>query len=159
MLAINVAQTVSIALQKRLGENLVSIVLYGSRARGDAHENSDWDFLVIAHELPKDAFDRHISLKGLLPTEVRGIASVLARTPNEFETAFSALYLDIAADGKILFDHNYYIKNKLKAIQELTRDSGFIRQRGKAGDLWLNSGGKTFQPLSWPNKIHSHARQ
>ncbi len=28
-------------------EPTAQIILYGSRARGDAHENSDWDVLVI----------------------------------------------------------------------------------------------------------------
>jgi predicted nucleotidyltransferase len=31
----------------REAEPTAQIILYGSRARGDAHENSDWDVLVI----------------------------------------------------------------------------------------------------------------
>jgi predicted nucleotidyltransferase len=27
----------------------VEIILYGSRARGDAHAESDWDFLILLH--------------------------------------------------------------------------------------------------------------
>lgn len=34
-------------LRKRLGENLQSVTLYGSRARGDARDGSDFDLVVI----------------------------------------------------------------------------------------------------------------
>ena len=156
---IDVAHAVSLALQRGLGQKLASVVLFGSRARGDAREDSDWDFLVIAHALPEDAFDRHLLMKQILPVETRGIASVLARTPNELETAFSALYLDIAADGVILFDQDHYINNRLDIIRQLTKDSGFVRQRSQAGDFWLTPKGEAFQQLTWSTKTHSPASQ
>jgi predicted nucleotidyltransferase len=34
-------------LREALGENLIKIVLYGSKARGDAHRGSDVDILVF----------------------------------------------------------------------------------------------------------------
>jgi predicted nucleotidyltransferase len=40
------------ALQEGLGERLVAVVLYGSRARDQAREASDWDLFVIATDLP-----------------------------------------------------------------------------------------------------------
>ena len=55
------------ALQEGLGERLVAVVLYGSRARDQAHEASDWDFFVIATDLPKQLWERHILLKRSLP--------------------------------------------------------------------------------------------
>jgi uncharacterized protein len=33
-------------LRERLGDNLLSVTLYGSRARGDAREGSDFDLIV-----------------------------------------------------------------------------------------------------------------
>jgi predicted nucleotidyltransferase len=33
-------------LRERLGVNLLSVTLYGSRARGDAHDGSDFDLIV-----------------------------------------------------------------------------------------------------------------
>jgi predicted nucleotidyltransferase len=41
------AQFFSRTLQQRLAPHVREIVLFGSRARGDAHEGSDYDFLVI----------------------------------------------------------------------------------------------------------------
>lgn len=48
-------------LANRLFANLPAVVyLYGSRARGDARENSDWDLLIVADDsiFSKNAFER-----------------------------------------------------------------------------------------------------
>ena len=39
------------ALDQLYGERIERIVLYGSRARGDAHEESDYDVAVFLHDL------------------------------------------------------------------------------------------------------------
>lgn len=51
------------ALKQGLGDHLVAVLLFGSRARGEAHAASDWDLLVIAHNLPGRIWERHIRLK------------------------------------------------------------------------------------------------
>lgn len=43
-------------LKHRLGDKLHSVVLYGSVAKGTAHDQSDIDLLVVADE-PNKAFD------------------------------------------------------------------------------------------------------
>lgn len=40
-------QTFHQALQEKLGSDLKELWLFGSQARGDAHEGSDYDFLVV----------------------------------------------------------------------------------------------------------------
>jgi len=47
-------------LRLGLEEQLVSIILFGSRARGDASSDSDWDLLVIARDLLERAFPRRL---------------------------------------------------------------------------------------------------
>lgn len=44
--------------KEKLRDRLECIVLFGSRARGTAGERSDWDFLIIASELPKHRIKR-----------------------------------------------------------------------------------------------------
>jgi predicted nucleotidyltransferase len=51
------------ALLQGLGDNLVSVVLFGSRARRDTTEASDWDMLVIARHLASRFFQRYIQFK------------------------------------------------------------------------------------------------
>ncbi|TAL67622.1 MAG: nucleotidyltransferase domain-containing protein [Bacteroidetes bacterium] len=38
------------AIRKRLNKNLKSIILFGSRARGDYTEDSDYDFAIILND-------------------------------------------------------------------------------------------------------------
>lgn len=48
-------------LAAQLFANLpVSVYLYGSRARGDSHENSDWDILILADDAlnSRDTYER-----------------------------------------------------------------------------------------------------
>ncbi|TSC92398.1 MAG: DNA polymerase beta domain-containing protein region [Candidatus Berkelbacteria bacterium Licking1014_85] len=40
-------------LQKKLKDELVSVILYGSRARGDTWEESDMDLLILLKKEPK----------------------------------------------------------------------------------------------------------
>jgi len=55
---IELARKFAHRLQVAWGENLVSVVLYGSVARGECHKDSDVDLLVIAEELPESRLER-----------------------------------------------------------------------------------------------------
>lgn len=124
------------ALRSALGQRLVAAVLFGSRARGHAHDASDWDLLVIAEQLPERAFERHLFLKRVLPASCRGAVSMLAKTPTEFESRVPSLYLDIALDGQILYDPQGYAAARLAALRRLIQEAGLYRERTAAGDAW-----------------------
>jgi predicted nucleotidyltransferase len=124
------------ALQEGLRECLVAVVLYGSRARGQAHEASDWDLFIIATDLPMQLWERRILLKRFLPTAYRGAVSLLAKTPQEFEEKISSLYLDIAQDGQILFDPQEYAQRHLAVLQRLMVKKGLCRKKSPSGEVW-----------------------
>jgi predicted nucleotidyltransferase len=124
------------ALQEGLGERLVAVVLYGSRARDQAREASDWDLFVIATDLPARLWERHLLLKRFLPALYRGAVSLLAKTPQEFEKKIFSLYLDIAQDGKILFDPQGYAHRRLAALQRLMAETGLYRKESRGGQVW-----------------------
>ena len=124
------------ALRIGLGSRTVAVVLYGSHARGDAFSTSDWDLLVIARDLPARTLERHLFLKRMLPPDCRGAVSILSKTPEEFEARLPSLYLDIALDGRILYDACGYAEERLNALRRLIRESGLYRERTDAGDLW-----------------------
>lgn len=124
------------ALQATLHERLVAVVLFGSRARGDYRHESDWDLLVIAEELPKDPFERRFQLMRGLPAGLRGAASMLAKTPREFEAHLPSIYLDIALDGSVLFDPAGYAGQRLARLREIIERVGLYRERTPAGDMW-----------------------
>jgi uncharacterized protein len=124
------------ALRAALGERLSAVVLFGSRARGDASPQSDWDLLVLAEGLPEHPFDRHLFINPLLPLSPGGGISALARTPEEFESGLSSLYLDIALDGMVLYDPRGYAAERLAAIRRAMDEAGLYRERNEAGDVW-----------------------
>ena len=124
------------ALRKVLGEHLVAVVLFGSRARGDARADSDWDVLVLAEGLPQNPFDRQLFFGRLLPSDIPGAITVVAKTPKEFEAYLPSLYLDIALDGQILYDPSGYAADRLAALRRLIKEAGLYRERTEAGDMW-----------------------
>ena len=123
-------------LKEKLTDSLVAVVLFGSRARGDAHEESDWDVLVIAHDLPDRPFRRHIFLNAQLPPRWRAVISLIAKTPKEFEASLPAFYLDIALDGIVLYDSHRYMQEKLTHLQTLIRKKGLRREKIGGSFAW-----------------------
>jgi predicted nucleotidyltransferase len=134
------------ALQQGLGKNLVAVVLFGSRARGDAKEESDWDLLVIARSLPKRQIERYREMKGLLPPEWRGRISLLAKTPDEFEAALPTFYLEIALDGLILYDPQGYATAQFQKLRRLILSKGLRRERHGKDLVWQ---WETFPGFGW----------
>ena len=131
-----ISQHAAAVLQRTLGDRLVAVVLFGSRARREASSESDWDLLVIAEGLPEKFFERHLFLKRLLPPDYRRAVALLAKTPEEFEAHLPSIYLDIALDGEILYDPHVYAAKRLAAIRRLIEGIGLYRKRTEAGDVW-----------------------
>ena len=131
-----VAVAASSALRQALGDRLLAVVLFGSQARGEATESSDWDLLVIAEELPDKPLDRHLLLRRCLSATSGAGVSLQAKTPTEFESCVPSLYLDIALDGQVLYDPQGYATTRLAQLRRLMQRHGLYRERRPAGDLW-----------------------
>ena len=123
-------------LTQALGDDLVAVVLFGSRARGGADETSDWDLMVIARNLPEKTFKRHTWLRGLLPVAWRGQTAILAKTPEEFESYLPSLFLDIALDGIVLHDSDGYVAQRLAGLRWLIESRGLRRERVQGDLIW-----------------------
>lgn len=123
-------------LRSALGERLVSVVLFGSQARGEATAESDWDLLVIATGLPEKPLERHMFLTRLISPGAADAASLLAKTPEEFESGVPSLYLDIAVDGQILYDLYGYMTERLATLRRVIAQAGLYREHTQAGDWW-----------------------
>lgn len=123
-------------LKSILGGRLVAVVLYGSRARRDHRPGSDYDLLVIAEDLPDDIIERDrffYQRRGALSA----LISLVAKSPQLFERHLPSLYLDIAIDGKILYDPQGYAEKKLARIRDIIEDAGLYREAiPDAGFLW-----------------------
>ncbi len=99
--------------KKLFGNDLKAIVLFGSRASGEAKKYSDYDFLVVAENLPADWRQRDTIVFEL---DKHGISDILLYNENELEDAIHAvnpLIMDI-------FDHPTKILHGKSFIDRLS---------------------------------------
>lgn len=130
-------------LLSQWGENLVSVVLYGSVARGDGDRSSDVDLLVIAEELPYPRFARHELLEPIreaLRDEMdalyrQGYNAYLSLViKNRAEAVYhSPLYLDMTEDAVLLYDKGDFFRGVLDEMRARMEELGSQR-------VWLEDG-------------------
>lgn len=130
-------------LEEELGENLVSLVLYGSVARGDYRPDSDVDLLVVCETLPSNRWQRWdpiLAVEERLRQEFSGPGS--APLPylsiilkDRREAAYhSPLYLDLTEDARILLDRGGFFEGVLEEIRLRLKALG--SQRKFLGEGW-----------------------
>jgi uncharacterized protein len=71
-----------LALEQRFGSDLISVVLFGSWARGEARPASDFDVLIVVRGLPRNRFERY-----------RGLRDVACEVSSEFAVAVAPILL------------------------------------------------------------------
>lgn len=94
---------------KTLGKSILpkdsSLWLYGSRARGTAHPNSDWDFLIL---LNKDKTEFEDYGKYAFPIAMLGAEFNQEITPQIYtkkqweEMSFTPFYKNVEQDKKVI---------------------------------------------------------
>lgn len=103
------------SLLKTYGKQLISVVLYGSAARGTAKENSDVDILAVIENLPADFSERVQEMMKIVREAKdekmrlwleRGIFANIQILPllQREAVVHQPLYLDLLFDSVILFD-------------------------------------------------------
>jgi predicted nucleotidyltransferase len=124
-------------LQEGLGGNLVSVVLFGSVARGEATPNSDLDLLIVMEDLPRGRFRRLAWIEPVEATfaakldslEEEGIYTRLAtvlKTRKEAERVVP-LYLDMVEDAIILYDKGDFFHHLLSNLRQKPETLGARR--------------------------------
>ncbi len=118
------------AFEKRLN----TIVLFGSRARGDAERDSDYDLLVIVDGLASNPLERMRQVRlPLLNVPLR--INVIAKTPEELRRNLTPLLLDVCVDGICLYGHDFFDPYRRKALNALEQ-SGLERRRVGGEFCW-----------------------
>ena len=141
-------------LLRRLGERLEAVVLFGSRARGEAHPESDWDILLIVKDLPRSPLARQRLLLEALPPALSASFEFLVLAPEEWYGHVSPLVLDVALDGRVLYDGSGKMKEYLKRIRERVRELGLVRVKSDGSHLWLWEKGP---PRDWQRAFEGTA--
>lgn len=127
-------------LRDLLGERLVSIMLFGSIARGDWDRDSDIDVLVVAEgwedkpawarikELrrAKEALEESPDYSEALRA---GYWPIVQNYPLSVEEAkgFNRIYLDALIDGIIIYDRDGFLSRVLQSLRKRLGEMGSIR--------------------------------
>ncbi len=135
-------------LQEQYGDRLISVILFGSVARGSATPDSDVDLLVVIAGLPERYGDR---LDALLPILLRlrdepsyaelsamGIhpsPSLILFSPEEADQN-RPLYLDMIEDCVQLIDKDGFFKKRLRALRLRLDELGAVRTPENGGWYW-----------------------
>jgi predicted nucleotidyltransferase len=114
------------------GEGLISLVLFGSVARGQASHTSDIDLVIVAEGLPRSLAERR---RPFLQSWERARAArdlphvewnLITKSPEEARV-HSPLYLDIVEDGLVILDRGGVVGAVLSAMRARMRALGSRR--------------------------------
>ncbi len=131
---------------RHYGDRLVSLVLYGSVARGTHHGESDLDVFLIATGLPRGRMKRQEEFDaveealwgslGISAAEPEPMPiSVVFKTPDE-ALAGSPLFLDMVEDARILYDRDDFFRKVLTRLAERLKVLGAKRIRQGSAWYW-----------------------
>jgi predicted nucleotidyltransferase len=127
-------------LKEHLGDQLLSLVLYGSVARGEAGEESDIDLLLILDHVSTNyhrRLDEVLSVQAQLEreSEYEAVRKVLGSAPylsylilsKEEADENRYIYLDMVEDAKLLFDRAGFFAKRLRAVRNRLEELGSMR--------------------------------
>ncbi|MBP1356876.1 MAG: nucleotidyltransferase domain-containing protein [Sulfolobus sp.] len=119
------------------GDDLVSIVLYGSYARGEQRRDSDIDLLIVLNEI-KDRYEvmqKFLKVEKILDRTLyeslrkRGYDPYVSPYFLDVDSAsrFRPLYIDIVFDAKILYDKGDVMKRTFEKVRKRLEELGAKR--------------------------------
>ncbi|WP_246156232.1 nucleotidyltransferase family protein [Thiohalocapsa marina] len=93
----------ALEVRKRLGAHLKELRLFGSRARGDAHVNSDYDMLVIVDTRSPEILAAILDIEVDLIDRYEALVTSIVRSEAEWEQRQGTpLALNIEREGRLL---------------------------------------------------------
>ena len=117
------------ALHRRFGADLVSVIAFGSRVRGDAKPESDLDVLVVVRGLPRRRWDRYEGLRNVaeeVSDEFADTVAPILLTPEE-ATPLKRYYLGMLSAHEIVRDEGGFFAGVLDRLRRRLAELGSRR--------------------------------
>ena len=100
-------------LVEELGDKIESIVLYGSVARNETHEDSDIDILVVTRDDDRKLYDRISKIRTRIDLDNNTLTALVQMSRNELERYLklgSPFMESVAEEGVVLYDSGFFEK-------------------------------------------------
>ncbi len=134
-------------LQRCLGEQLVSVVLFGSVARGEAGPTSDIDLLIVVEEAPKGMLARRALIAAARRTVTPRLEALwqqgifvdfveIIRSREEAQH-FHPVYLGMMEDAVILYDKGGFFRYLLQDLAHRLQSLGAHKKRAEEIEYWI----------------------
>jgi predicted nucleotidyltransferase len=118
----------------QFGSAFVGLLLYGSRARGDAYDTSDTDLMLVVDQSVKIERSLYRDWDAALPEDT---SLMIAHIPVTARDAGS-LWLECALDARILYDPTGTLRMRLEEIKELILSGVFVRRTTHGQGYWIS---------------------
>ncbi|MGD1804010.1 type VII toxin-antitoxin system MntA family adenylyltransferase antitoxin [Dapis sp. BLCC M126] len=125
---------------------LKMLVLFGSRARGDTHAKSDWDFAALYdEEIRKKMMGDNAFAWFEVPTGLGNIFQINSDIIDVVELNKSSplLGFHVARDGKLIYEKNSgdFVNFQMKAWKVYADTAKFRKSQRNSIELWLQKKG------------------
>ena len=125
-------------LKEEFNNRLIGIILFGSRARGDFREESDYDILVVLDKCKDgDKENAYICLRPFRSLVDKDTTVLVISYKKLIENIGFSTILNAMYEGKILYDYNGKIKRIKKKLIRKLREVGIVRIKEKWGYTWI----------------------
>jgi hypothetical protein len=127
-------------MEREWKEKLVSVVVFGSYARGQARPESDLDLLLVRTDLPKSRLTRrHLlyQLERRIGHHFTDTVCSIILTPEEAQTV-KPYYLGMLSGHMILFDRDNFFAGVLERLRKRLKELGSERRYDPDGyEYWI----------------------
>lgn len=121
------------AAQKAYCDGFLGLLLFGSQARGDVHDASDTDLLLIVRDSIRIERAMYRTWDAMLPA---GISLHISHVPSDLSDPGS-LWLECALDARILYDPSGVLGKTLQTVKELILSGAFTRRITHGQGYWV----------------------
>ena len=132
-LADGITESIIQRARHEYGNQVIGLLLFGSQARGDQHERSDTDLLLVVSEELRIERSMYRAWDALLPECISLHIGHLPHTPSDA----GSLWLECALDARILFDPTGAIKNTLSAVRDFITSGAVVRRVTHGQGYWV----------------------